>query len=235
VGGGIYSSSGTVRITSSTIVSNSSFSSSSSSSGGITGGSLFVTNCIIAGNSALNGGKPDISSTFIGDAVSGGYNIIGNTNGNTTSSLGFTKTGDQRNVNPLLGPLADNGGPTPTHAPLSNSPAIDKGKSFALTIDQRGFLRPFDFPDIANASGGDGTDIGAFEYVPSPTLNILHTENYSVISWLTNSPPCTLQSTTNLPSTDWSPVSDAPTIVGNQFCVTNSPVGETLFYRLRGN
>ena len=40
--------------------------------------------------------------------------------------------------NPMLGPLQDNGGPTFTMALLSNSPAIDKGKSFGLTTDQRG-------------------------------------------------------------------------------------------------
>ena len=46
---------------------------------------------------------------------------------------------------------------------LYNSPAIDQGKSFGLAADQRGHERPFDAANIANATGGDGSDIGAFE------------------------------------------------------------------------
>ena len=64
----------------------------------------------------------------------------------------------------MLGPLQDNGGPTFTLALLPGSPAIDKGKNFnGSATDQRGLPRTMDSPCIANASGGDGTDIGAFE------------------------------------------------------------------------
>jgi len=52
---------------------------------------------------------------------------------------------------------------------LTGSPAIDKGNSFGLTTDQRGFTRPFDNPSITNATGGDGADIGAFEVQAGPT------------------------------------------------------------------
>ena len=65
--------------------------------------------------------------------------------------------GCQFNVNPLLGPLQDNGGPTFTHALLPGSPAIDAGRSVGLTTDQRGAPRPVDDPAIPNASPGDGT------------------------------------------------------------------------------
>ncbi len=75
-------------------------------------------------------------------------------------------TGDIRNTNPLLGPLANNGGPTLTHAFPINSPVLDKGKSFGLLLDQRGLLRTADSPVFANATGGDGTDIGAVEFYP---------------------------------------------------------------------
>jgi hypothetical protein len=47
-------------------------------------------------------------------------------------------------VDPLLGPLADNGGPTRTHAPLPGSPVIDAGNPAipdAPPTDQRGFAR----------------------------------------------------------------------------------------------
>ena len=55
---------------------------------------------------------------------------------------------------PLLAPLADNGGPTPTHALLPGSPAINQGSS-TESNDQRGapFVRNF----------GGGVDIGAYE------------------------------------------------------------------------
>lgn len=56
------------------------------------------------------------------------------------------------NTDPLLGPLEDNGGVTPTLALLPGSPAIDAGDpAFGTTTDQRGFAR-----DVA-------PDIGAFE------------------------------------------------------------------------
>ncbi|MEO1496502.1 MAG: choice-of-anchor Q domain-containing protein [Planctomycetota bacterium] len=69
---------------------------------------------------------------------------------------------DQRDTDPLLGPLQDNGGPTPTHALLVGSPAIDAGSN-STAPDQRGFARPADQPDVPNVAGGVGTDIGAFE------------------------------------------------------------------------
>ena len=78
----------------------------------------------------------------------------------------MTGIGDRINTDPMLGPLQDNGGPTFTHALLTGSPAIDAGKNFtAGTTDQRGsgFVRTFDNASIANANGGDGTDIGAYE------------------------------------------------------------------------
>ncbi|MFH1928726.1 MAG: choice-of-anchor Q domain-containing protein, partial [Chloroflexota bacterium] len=93
--------------------------------------------------------------------------------GATTTSLGYnlgsdgscnlTATGDISNSNPLLGPLADNGGDTFTHALLPGSPAIDAGsctdgEGNPITTDQRGVSRP----------QGDGCDIGAYEYRTSP-------------------------------------------------------------------
>lgn len=93
---------------------------------------------------------------------SNGYNLIGD--GNATGA--FNQTGDQTGVeNPGLGPLADNGGPTETHAVQTGSPALDKGNT-DLTEDQRGTIRPFDFSNTENATGGDGSDIGSFELNP---------------------------------------------------------------------
>ena len=94
-----------------------------------------------------------------GTLTSQGYSL--SSDGSGSSFL--VATGDQNNTDPKLGPLQNNGGPTPTHALLSGSPAIDQGYSFGLVTDQRGMPRPVNFAGIPNASGGDGSDIGAFE------------------------------------------------------------------------
>ncbi len=83
-----------------------------------------------------------------------------------TSDATVVETGPNiLDQDPLLGDLGANGGPTQTHLPATNSPAIDKGISNGLTTDQRGagFARTGDNTSIANAVGGDGTDIGAVE------------------------------------------------------------------------
>ncbi|MTD44757.1 hypothetical protein GKE82_10760 [Conexibacter sp. W3-3-2] len=67
-------------------------------------------------------------------------------------------------VDPQLGALADNGGPTATQLPSATSPALDAGSAApGVTADQRGAARTVDLADVANATGGDGTDIGAVE------------------------------------------------------------------------
>ena len=94
--------------------------------GGIfnTVGTLSMTATIVAGNTAPLG--PDVSAFT--PVTSGGYNLIGD----ATDSTGFAGPGDQVGtavdpIDPRLGPLADNGGPTQTHALLPGSPAIDAG------------------------------------------------------------------------------------------------------------
>src|SRR6185295_15919213 len=96
---------------------------------------------------------------FSGDLNSQGYNLIGNTAG--TVILGIA-TGNLLDIDPLVGPLQDNGGPTDTHALLPGSPALDAGISGGPNTDQRGFPRPFDIPSLPNAA--DGSDIGAYEF-----------------------------------------------------------------------
>ncbi len=76
-------------------------------------------------------------------------------------SCGLAGPRDRVGVDPRLGPLADNGGPTPTHEPLSASPLIDASGGPCPTTDQRGIARPTD-------GDGDGTpacDVGAVEVV----------------------------------------------------------------------
>ncbi len=106
----------------------------------------FIRNTIVAGNSG------DIR----GSLQSSGFNLIGNSN----TGNGFAPT-DILDVDPLLGPLQDNGGLTPTAALLPGSPAIDAGDNTdAPEWDQRG---P-GFPRIVNGT----IDIGAFEVQSTP-------------------------------------------------------------------
>jgi hypothetical protein len=75
-----------------------------------------------------------------------------------------TIQGTPLTADPQLGPLQNNGGPTPTMAPASGSPVVDAGGALGLATDQRGLGRPFDFASRPNAI--DGSDIGAVELHP---------------------------------------------------------------------
>jgi len=132
-------------------------------------GSLTLKNSIIAGNTigGIDSGTGDIWADSATN-VNADFNLIGI---NETVSNNITLVGAGNLAGPdvpgkidaKLGPLQNNGGPTFTHELLAGSPAIDQGKLFGSAIDQRGISRPQDNPAIANAAGGDGTDIGAFE------------------------------------------------------------------------
>jgi len=67
-------------------------------------------------------------------------------------------TGVEISADPNLGPLQDNGGPTPTHALQTGSPAVDAGFNRCLATDQRGVGRP----------QGPRCDTGAFELETGP-------------------------------------------------------------------
>jgi CSLREA domain-containing protein len=134
------------------------------------GASVFIRNTIVAGNI----GQSDVTGGYL----TAGHNLIGNAD----NSSGFTNgsNGDQIGsggvpLNAQLGPLANNGGPTLTHALLSNSPALDAGDNCVtqathcndanipqLLTDQRGtvFNRLVDGPDPDSTAT---VDIGAYE------------------------------------------------------------------------
>jgi len=109
--------------------------------------------------------RHDNPSGGTGGIFSSGYNLS-----NDNGSGVLTQTGDQINTDPGLDPLGlqNNGGPTQTIALTFGSLAIDKGKSFGSATDQRGVSRPYDNSSIPNASGGDGSDIGAYEAPQDP-------------------------------------------------------------------
>ncbi len=144
-------------------------------------GTLSLAHCTLTGNSAGSGGGLDIApatsatingSLFAGNSAplaadcqgaftTGDYNLVQDPSGCVLSGANNITGQD-----PLLGPLQDNGGPTPTCALQSGSPALDTGGQaggLSAPTDQRGFVRPADNPSLPNPPGGDGSDIGALE------------------------------------------------------------------------
>lgn len=132
---------------------------------GINLGSFGQTNSIVKIRNTIIANNKDAVDTK-GAFISLGNNIIGNP-GTATGFINNIK-GDKVGVNPLLAPLANNGGLTLTHAFLPNSPAVNAGNNCVvtatcssdnppqpLTADQRGtgFSRQI----------GSFVDIGAFE------------------------------------------------------------------------
>jgi uncharacterized repeat protein (TIGR01451 family) len=133
-----------------------------------------LTNATIAGNTAVADGSGLANGNLGGGATITSENTVVagndcfNTAGTYTSldhnleegdSCNFDQANDQTNIDPMLGPLADNGGPTETHALLEGSPAIDEGENATCAaepvggVDQRGAPRP----------QGSVCDIGAYE------------------------------------------------------------------------
>ncbi len=168
-GGGIYNS-GTLTISNSTISNNVTGNGGSSGLGGVggSGGGIYnvgtsnVKSSIIANNSLGTRGNPQ-GPDFCGILTSYGYNLIENT---SNCIINGENQGNIAGVDPNLGLLAYNGGPTMTHALLSGSPAINKGSCTDIErnivrTDQRGHLRK---------SGS--CDIGAYEYYQSFSLPI---------------------------------------------------------------
>jgi parallel beta-helix repeat protein len=127
---------------------------------------ISIQNTIVANNSGTKGN--DVYSHYGGQL---GFSLVKDPANSTASGHAFTTTGPNiTGIDPQLSGLANNGGPTQTQAPSSGSPVIDKGNAFGLTSDQRGVLRPIDFPAIPNAA--DGSDIGAVELQPSSAFQL---------------------------------------------------------------
>jgi CSLREA domain-containing protein len=108
-------------------------------------GAIELRNTILAGNAV----------DCMGPIVSGGHNMLGNVTGcSYTEASGDLIGTSSQAINPRLGPLQRDRGVTATHAPLSDSPAIDAGDNVTCTlVDQRGVVRP----------QGLACDIGAVE------------------------------------------------------------------------
>jgi CSLREA domain-containing protein len=116
------------------------------------GPTVMMQNTIVADNRAPAGAACLPRESLI---LSRGHNL------EDGDSCHLDQFGDLTNRDPTLDPLADNGGPTWTQAPLEGSAAVDAGSCSDLIVDQRGLTRPVDLPGIPNLV--DGCDIGAVE------------------------------------------------------------------------
>ncbi|GAB4217635.1 MAG: hypothetical protein OHK0012_22750 [Synechococcales cyanobacterium] len=141
-------------------------------------GSVVVNNTIVAGNTNTAGTTPnDISGTL----TSGSNNLIGTGgSGGLTNGVNGNIVGVADITTVLDSTLADNGGPTLTHALVTDSPALEAGDPAICAadpvnnLDQRGVTRP---------QTGTNCDIGAFEsdlatpLPPALRVNTLVDEN----------------------------------------------------------
>lgn len=221
-GGGIYlSSTGGLALHGVTVTNN--------TAGSFGGGGIYVAsgpasaaNTIVAGN--VGAPSPDCAGTL----VSLGWDLVGNDAGCAVVS----GTGDQIGTaaSPLdadLGPLADNGGLTRTHALGAASPAGDRGDpagctdedGVALTVDQRGDARVVD----GDGDGDARCDVGAYEAMagtfPTPTTTTSSTTTTSTstptttttsLPTVTTTTSTTTSSTTTTTATSSTTTSTAP-------------------------
>lgn len=118
-------------------------------------GILHLESTIVASNTCAGAHRLDLAGyespppMVQSPVLVGSHNLIGKSN--------LPVPVDTLSVAPRLGPLANNGGPTPTHALLCDSPAIDHGNNVLhLAYDQRGV----GFPRV----NGVRADIGAVEH-----------------------------------------------------------------------
>jgi len=173
-GGGI-SNEGTAILNNSTISGNAGFLRGGGIISGVTTAVTSINNSTIAGNTTLFNtqpggvdfpfGKVTMQNTIVsnnsgenclGTITSKGYNL------SSDGSCAFDGPGDLNNTNPLLSPLADNGGPTQTMALPAFSRAIDAGNPTGCT-DGSGHLLKTDQRGEPRPDEGGRCDMGAYE------------------------------------------------------------------------
>ena len=184
-GGGVYSRNATTRIGNTTFSDNSSateggavynfnsgttisFTTFSGNFAAGQGGAIYqvAARSLTVSNIALQHGA-SADNCFVAEidahtVFAGGANI---SDDNSCAAHFFAQPGDRNNTDPLIGPLLNNGGPTPSHMPLPGSPMIDGGQCAAgVSTDQRGVARP----------QGAACDVGAIEKRAADSQKIVH-------------------------------------------------------------
>jgi hypothetical protein len=156
--------------------------------GSIFGGSIANSGTFVLANSILTFGS---SNNSYGAITDGGDNI------SSDATPAWTSGSSSNNVDPLLLPLANNGGPTLTMALRVGSPALNAADpATSPATDQRGYPRPV----------GPAPDIGAYEGLGAPALEIIRESSATnMIRWFAESARVyRLEQTSNL--RDWTPV-----------------------------
>ncbi|MCF6263131.1 MAG: hypothetical protein L3J24_06040 [Xanthomonadales bacterium] len=240
-GGGIRNQSGTMNIVNSTVRGNT----SSDDGGGVSrsGGTVNLRNTIVTGNNATGAGD-EVEGSVTGD----GNNLLGHSGRNNGQAFsGFTPgasditatsngTDPTTQANILDTTLADNGGPTLTHALAMSSPAQDAGdgslatddgmiSGVPLLFDQRGFPR-FAFTAV---------DIGALEVVDPMPVNLT---DCSAISLADIGSPLSIPLAGNMGTMNFDVTYNGvttTTIPPGNFTTTNNVVGNVATVTTRAN
>ena len=196
-------------------------------------GTCNLTNCTIAWNRGNAGSGGAGGAGSFGNPTPGAPGTSGSAYGGTACSAlpntliaSNTPAGGDSFTDPKLGPLANNGGPTPTMALLAGSPAIDAGNtSVATATDQRGFPRP----------AGLAADIGAFEYgsvMPAIAIGLSGATGLNILASGNAGSSCRLLASPDLSS--WVPI--ATNQIGSDgtflFYDNCDPASPCRFYRL---
>lgn len=144
-------------------------------------GSMALANVTIANNRTENGSSEPMVAvdTSAGDSFVMSNSIVADNDGENCSGMVSSSGGniaddgtceldeasDQPNTDPGIGPLADNGGLIPTHAPSGGGPAVDAGEpSLCTPMDARGMPRP----ESGAKGAGSSCDVGAMERSNEP-------------------------------------------------------------------
>lgn len=162
-GGGFMLDGGRLRVSNSTIAFNQANARGAGISGTEYAYEIELQSSIVAANTT---GADANNVWAFPDTVGGADNLIPNAPGLPAAMPADTLTAD-----PLLLPLADNGGRTPTHALGEGSPALDAGNNaLGLVFDQRG--------DGFAREVGAAADIGAFEQQPPDTNDVIFRDGF---------------------------------------------------------
>ncbi|MFN8597908.1 MAG: choice-of-anchor Q domain-containing protein [Anaerolineae bacterium] len=178
-GGGIKNENGSVSLTNATLSGNTAL-----GGGGFYNytGTAYLTNVSLSGNSASNIGGGVSNSSFgtphlglfnviVADNPIGGNCYFGKAPDYSESNLSSDNTcsfgAGRDNVDAMLAPLGNYGGPTQTYLPLPGSPAIDHGNNTdCLNIDQRGKSRPVNGTCDVGAVERQLVDVSYFIWLP---------------------------------------------------------------------